>query len=281
MYHYELRYQYSCTTSSKIINERVLYVYGDMAEECLITPHQPLLLRDLPHTNNMPVPVATPDINTRWFGPEADAEFGALRAVIDEKQEQGWDEAWSVHVSSSSFFVRWPAIWCRAETWLGHLYRKGNVTPWDAGKPQPALTGLIKSGQVEFPRTGRALVPGCGRVTPRCLRCMLPPKLTMSTSGIRRRRYRDHPRPRHAGDGRLFLCCRRSPKVSRECRLPFPELTRDVGSYLEAAGVPDAKVQFDVVDFFASEEVAVYDLIYDYTCVHSRLRAHTHTAKGR
>ena len=73
-------------------------------------------------------------------------------------------------VSARLIVVRWPATWFRAETSLGRLYRKGNLTPWDAGKSQPALTGLIKSGQVEFPRTGRALVPGCGRVSPRCLR---------------------------------------------------------------------------------------------------------------
>ena len=36
-------------------------------------------------------------------------------------------------------------------------------------------------------------------------------------------------------------------------------------SYVQTAGVTDAKVKFDVVDFFASEETAAYDLIYDYT----------------
>lgn len=34
-----------------------------------------------------------------------------------------------------------------------------NLTPWDTGKPAPALVDLIKSG---IPN-GRALVPGCGR----------------------------------------------------------------------------------------------------------------------
>ena len=44
-------------------------------------------------------------------------------------------------------------------------------------------------------------------------------------------------------------------------------LISDIPSYVQTAGVTDAKVKFDVVDFFASEESAAYDLIYDYTYV--------------
>ncbi len=35
-------------------------------------------------------------VNSRWFGAEAHSEFSDLRAIIDAKKEQGWDEAWSV-----------------------------------------------------------------------------------------------------------------------------------------------------------------------------------------
>ncbi|KAJ6631225.1 S-adenosyl-L-methionine-dependent methyltransferase [Mycena sp. CBHHK59/15] len=37
-----------------------------------------------------------------------------------------------------------------------------NITPWDAGDIQPPLREVLTSGEVEFPTSGRALVPGCG-----------------------------------------------------------------------------------------------------------------------
>ncbi|KAG6877153.1 hypothetical protein C0992_010683 [Termitomyces sp. T32_za158] len=39
---------------------------------------------------------------------------------------------------------------------------KAKVTPWDSGELQPPLREVIESGEVPFPRQGRALVPGCG-----------------------------------------------------------------------------------------------------------------------
>lgn len=45
------------------------------------------------------------------------------------------------------------------------LHRKEKVTPWDHGAIQPPLKDILESGEVEFPRQGRALVPGCGRVS--------------------------------------------------------------------------------------------------------------------
>ena len=50
--------------------------------------------------------------------------------------------------------------------------RKKNITPWDKDKPQPALRELIESNAVELPRgeDKSALVPGCGSVSPSCLR---------------------------------------------------------------------------------------------------------------
>ncbi|PCH41416.1 S-adenosyl-L-methionine-dependent methyltransferase [Wolfiporia cocos MD-104 SS10] len=57
-----------------------------------------------------------------------------LRSIIGEHQADGWDKAW-----------------------------QDGVTPWDSGCPQPALQDLITSGKLDLPRSGRALVPGCGR----------------------------------------------------------------------------------------------------------------------
>ncbi|PCH41417.1 S-adenosyl-L-methionine-dependent methyltransferase [Wolfiporia cocos MD-104 SS10] len=57
-----------------------------------------------------------------------------LRHIIKENQVDGWDKAW-----------------------------KGEVTPWDAGCAQPPLQDLIASGKLKLPKSGRALVPGCGR----------------------------------------------------------------------------------------------------------------------
>ncbi|KAJ7833114.1 S-adenosyl-L-methionine-dependent methyltransferase [Mycena olivaceomarginata] len=39
---------------------------------------------------------------------------------------------------------------------------KQNVTPWDAGAIQPPLREVTQSGEVVFPKSGRAFVPGCG-----------------------------------------------------------------------------------------------------------------------
>ncbi|KAE9398610.1 S-adenosyl-L-methionine-dependent methyltransferase [Gymnopus androsaceus JB14] len=50
------------------------------------------------------------------------------------------------------------------ESW--DLVWKNNLTPWEAGAAfdvQPPLKQLIESGEVPFPKNGKALVPGCGR----------------------------------------------------------------------------------------------------------------------
>jgi len=39
------------------------------------------------------------------------------------------------------------------------------VTPWEAEVIQPPLRELIESGDIAFPTSGRALVPGCGSVS--------------------------------------------------------------------------------------------------------------------
>ena len=44
--------------------------------------------------------------------------------------------------------------------------RKTDVKPWDKLKDvQPPLRALLQSKQQDWPRQGRALVPGCGRVS--------------------------------------------------------------------------------------------------------------------
>jgi hypothetical protein len=42
---------------------------------------------------------------------------------------------------------------------------KAGVTPWDAqdGNVRPPLKELIENKKFPIPRTGRAIVPGCGR----------------------------------------------------------------------------------------------------------------------
>ncbi|KAF5385555.1 hypothetical protein D9757_006742 [Collybiopsis confluens] len=45
---------------------------------------------------------------------------------------------------------------------------KHDLTPWEAGAVdiQPPLRQCIESGEVPFPKQGKAMVPGCGRVLP-------------------------------------------------------------------------------------------------------------------
>jgi len=63
-------------------------------------------------------------------------EIKILRSLVEKYPDgQGWEEAW-----------------------------KTNVTPWDKlGTVQPPLRELLQSKQQDWPRQGRALVPGCGR----------------------------------------------------------------------------------------------------------------------
>ena len=47
---------------------------------------------------------------------------------------------------------------------MWRMRRKDEATPWDAGTMQPALQELVESSELDLPKSGRALVPGCGRV---------------------------------------------------------------------------------------------------------------------
>jgi len=59
-------------------------------------------------------------------------EMAKLQAMITDDPHT-WDKAWNL-----------------------------NITPWDAGNIQPPLREVLQSGEVDFPKTGRAFVPGCG-----------------------------------------------------------------------------------------------------------------------
>lgn len=39
---------------------------------------------------------------------------------------------------------------------------KQNITPWDMGGVQPSLKEVIETSNIPFPKSGKALVPGCG-----------------------------------------------------------------------------------------------------------------------
>lgn len=68
------------------------------------------------------------------MGLDGDAQRARLRKFIEDHKDQGWDKAW-----------------------------EENVKPWDSGIVQPPLRDLLLSNQLDWPRKGRALVPGCGR----------------------------------------------------------------------------------------------------------------------
>ncbi|KAG8835728.1 hypothetical protein FRC17_001519 [Serendipita sp. 399] len=58
-----------------------------------------------------------------------------LRQLIEELEEEGWQKAWEL-----------------------------NVLPWEKlGAVQPPFRTLLQSDELNWPRKGRALVPGCGR----------------------------------------------------------------------------------------------------------------------
>ncbi|KAG8835727.1 hypothetical protein FRC17_001518 [Serendipita sp. 399] len=62
-------------------------------------------------------------------------EMAMLRQLVGDFEEQGWEKAWQI-----------------------------NVRPWDKlGAAQPPLQSLLQSDEQDWPRAGRALVPGCGK----------------------------------------------------------------------------------------------------------------------
>ncbi|KAI0764670.1 S-adenosyl-L-methionine-dependent methyltransferase [Fomes fomentarius] len=135
------------------------------------------------------------------------SEIERLSAIVcdllDAHQDKGWDEAW-----------------------------KGETTPWDAGEPQPALKHVLESGNIDFPRTGRALVIGCGRYGTTTIASVLG----LDTLGV-------------------YI----SPTAVEIARRLVNNSVSD--RYIEEAGVPDGKIKIEVV----SLEGTTFDVIYDYT----------------
>ncbi|CAL1702271.1 unnamed protein product [Somion occarium] len=125
-----------------------------------------------------------------------------VRRLIKESEGQGgWDKAWKL-----------------------------GVTPWDVGYVQPPLVDLLTAKQLEFPTSGRALVPGCGRG--------YDPIFIASTLGF----------------DTLAI------DISEAAVNAANELLAK--STLPSSG----KVTFKLGDFFElSESDGQYDLIYDYT----------------
>ncbi|KAG8218361.1 S-adenosyl-L-methionine-dependent methyltransferase [Butyriboletus roseoflavus] len=129
--------------------------------------------------------------------------FEELVRIIKESPVSGWDNAWKV-----------------------------GVTPWDSGDVQPALCNLIMSNELDLPKNGRALIPGCGKGY----------DATFIASQL----------------GLDVLAIDLSSTAIQAARDRF-----DTSS----SRVPDAKVSFEVADFFAFSvpDDQRFTLIYDYT----------------
>ncbi|PCH34336.1 thiol methyltransferase 1 [Wolfiporia cocos MD-104 SS10] len=125
-----------------------------------------------------------------------------VRELIAQDQLGGWDEAW-----------------------------QESVTPWDAGQSQPPLRDLLMSDLVALPRSGRALVPGCGRGYDAIL---IASSLSLDTTGL---------------------------DISAAA-------VAAANAYAESSQLSErTKVKFGVRNFFALSPSPDerYDLIYDYT----------------
>ncbi|KAI0746394.1 thiol methyltransferase 1 [Daedaleopsis nitida] len=116
--------------------------------------------------------------------------------LLDAHKEKGWDEAW-----------------------------KGEITPWDGGAQQPALKHLLESSGIDFPRSGTALVPGCGRGYDAITIASI---LGLKTLGI---------------------------DIA-------PTAVKAANDYLKSSGA-EVDVTFRVGDFFAQDTPV--DLVHDYT----------------
>ncbi|KAH9894286.1 S-adenosyl-L-methionine-dependent methyltransferase [Cubamyces lactineus] len=130
-------------------------------------------------------------------GPGDPTKMARLRELLSRHQEKGWDEAW-----------------------------KDEATPWDAGTMQPALQELVESSDLDLPRSGRALAPGCGRGYDAVY---IAKSLGLETIGI---------------------------DIS-------PTAIKAANEYKRAVD-PSANVRFEETNFFAIND-ASFGLVYDYT----------------
>ncbi|KAJ3723807.1 S-adenosyl-L-methionine-dependent methyltransferase [Lentinula raphanica] len=121
-----------------------------------------------------------------------------------------------------------------SESW-DRLWANG-LTPWEAGAVdvQPPLKMVVQSGEIPWPKEGKALVPGCGR-----------------------------------GFDTIYL----ASTLGWKTVLGYDISTTAVAAandFLQSGNIPpsvSASVKFDVVDFFKLElpNEEKFDLIYDYT----------------
>ncbi|KIM91039.1 hypothetical protein PILCRDRAFT_94640 [Piloderma croceum F 1598] len=130
------------------------------------------------------------------------AKRAIVRKLVEQFKDEGWDKAW-----------------------------QEDITPWDAGGVQPPLRDLLFSNQLDWPRKGRALVPGCGRG--------YDPIFIATTLGLDTLAVDISATAVHAANRLL-------------------ELSPDVLS---------AKISFQEADFFtfSVQKDELFDLVYDYT----------------
>ncbi|KAH9951785.1 S-adenosyl-L-methionine-dependent methyltransferase [Amylocystis lapponica] len=135
-------------------------------------------------------------------GSLSNAGLPFVRQLVADYQSEGWVKAW-----------------------------QAKVTPWDAGHAQPPLRVLLESERLPLPKSGRALVPGCGRGYDAIL---IASALGLNTLGV------DISSIAVAGANELVA---------------------------SSPAAPIGKVTFEVRDFFAlgTSVEEQFDLVYDYT----------------
>ncbi|KAF9447688.1 S-adenosyl-L-methionine-dependent methyltransferase [Macrolepiota fuliginosa MF-IS2] len=127
--------------------------------------------------------------------------FKTLREIVNTEVTSTWEDAW-----------------------------KAKVTPWDAGSVQPPLPEVIERnpGGIEWPKSGHALVPGCG-----------------------------------AGYDVVYLA---STLGLTAVGLDASETALEkANAFIKANPLPKGGATFELVDFFTYKPDHGFDLIYDYT----------------
>jgi len=129
------------------------------------------------------------------------ASTKAMRKIVNPEVTSTWEDAWKI-----------------------------DATPWNAGAVQPPLKELIEnnSGGIEWPKTGRALVPGCG-----------------------------------AGHDVVYLA---SALGLRAMGLDASKTAVDKATAsIKEKPLPKGEATFEVTDFFTYKPAERFNLVYDYT----------------
>ncbi|KAJ3825805.1 S-adenosyl-L-methionine-dependent methyltransferase [Lentinula raphanica] len=143
-------------------------------------------------------------------------------------ESESWDRLWSVFAFAS------------LDDHYQHAYephpRANGLTPWEAGAVdvQPPLKMVVQSGEIPWPKEGKALVPGCGR-----------------------------------GFDTIYLASTLGWKTVLGYDISITAVAA-ANDFLQSGNIPpsvSASIKFDVVDFFKLElpNEEKFDLIYDYT----------------